>query len=153
VPLPPYAHVPGLTPHPLSDPRGHSYGVHAEIPDAPDPEHWDECPEYLRGIDLFNFGYWWESHEAWEGVWRACGRRGPAADFLKGLIKLAAAGVKHRQGRLDGVRSHARRAAALWRGAPSDNTFGLSVPGLVALADAIALHGWPEQGPYLHPVR
>jgi hypothetical protein len=49
---------------------------------------------YLRGIDLFNFGYWWESHEAWEGLWRACGRRGPAADFLKGLIKLAAAGVK-----------------------------------------------------------
>jgi hypothetical protein len=71
VPLPPYAHVPGLTPHPVSDPRGHSYRIHPAIPDVPDPERWEACREYLRGVDLFNAGYWWESHEAWEGVSRA----------------------------------------------------------------------------------
>mgnify|MGYP001399614021 CR=1 FL=1 len=21
------------------------------------------------GVDLFNYGYWWEAHEAWEGLW------------------------------------------------------------------------------------
>jgi uncharacterized protein len=153
VPLPRYAHVPGRTPHPISDPRGHSYGLHAAIPAAPDPEHWEACREYLRGLDLFNAGYWWESHEAWEGVWRACGRSGPAADFLKGLIKLAAAGVKRRQGQPDGVSSHARRAAALVKSAPTTPFFGLDVPGLIALAESIALRGWPENGPRLHPRR
>ncbi len=42
----------------------------------------------------------------------ACGRPpGPTADVLRGLIKLAAAGVKVREGREPGVRTHARRAA------------------------------------------
>ena len=34
-----------------------------------------------------------KSHVAWESLWMACGRKGAVADFLKGLIKLAAAGV------------------------------------------------------------
>lgn len=46
---------------------------------------------YLRGIDLFNHGFYWESHEAWEAVWISAGRRGSVADFLKALIKVAAA--------------------------------------------------------------
>jgi hypothetical protein len=54
---------------------------------------------YLRGIDLFNHGFYWESHEAWEAVWISAGRRGSVADFLKALIKVAAAGVKAREGR------------------------------------------------------
>ena len=36
------------------------------------------------------------------------------ADFLKGLIALAAAGVKLREGRERGVRQHAARAQALF---------------------------------------
>jgi hypothetical protein len=30
-PLPPYAHVPSRTPHPVSDPRGHSFGLTPEL--------------------------------------------------------------------------------------------------------------------------
>jgi hypothetical protein len=119
-PLPPYAHVPGRTPHPLSDPRGHRYGVEQERPQPPDPERWQECRPYLFGIDLFNHGYYWEAHEEWEGLWHACGRSGRTADFLKGLIKLAAAGVKVREGKPEGVRHHARRAQELFRGTTSD---------------------------------
>jgi hypothetical protein len=63
---------------------------------------------------LFNHGYYWEAHEAWEGVWIAAGRAGVDANFLKGLIKLAAAGVKAREGRVAGVQRHSRRAAALF---------------------------------------
>ena len=55
---------------------------------------WSQSHDYLLGCDLFNHGYYWEAHETWEGLWNACGRSGTTADFLKGLIKLAAAGVK-----------------------------------------------------------
>lgn len=64
----------------------------------------------LFGIDLFHHGYYWEAHEAWEALWVAAGRKGPVAELLKALIKLAAAGVKMRQGLPEGVRSHAERA-------------------------------------------
>ena len=46
-------------------------------------------------------------------LWHAAGRTGATADFLKGLIKLAAAGVKVREGRAAGVRRHAERAVDL----------------------------------------
>ena len=49
----------------------------------------------------------------WEGLWHACRREGVTADFLKALIKLAAGGVKLREGRPEGLRRHAARAAEL----------------------------------------
>jgi hypothetical protein len=62
------------------------------------------------GIDLFNHGFYWEAHEVWEGLWNAAGRRGVIATFLKGLIKLAATGVKWRERRDNEGTSHPRRA-------------------------------------------
>jgi hypothetical protein len=109
VPLPPSAYVPGRTPHP------NQAGRRPESPPPLSPALWQDSRAYLRGLDLFNHGLYWEAHEEWEGLWHAAGRRGTAADFLKGLIKLAAAGVKVREGRADGVVSHARRAADLFR--------------------------------------
>jgi len=94
------------------------------------------------GIDLFNNGYYWESHEQWESVWLAAGRRGRTADFLKGLIKLAASFVKAREGRPIGVTRHARRAGELFRAASTDLTgttfMGLSLPGLEQEAARVA---------------
>jgi hypothetical protein len=142
VPLPPYTYVPGRTPHPISDPAGHSYGKTAEAAAAPvDDSNWSQSTPYLHAVDLFNRGYYWEAHEAWESLWHACGRRGPIADLLKGLIKLAAAGVKVREGRPSGVESHARRAAELFRAAVAEATtirLGLSPARLALEADAIA---------------
>jgi hypothetical protein len=142
VPLPPYGHVPGRTPHPVSDPHGHSSGQAPEYPPAPDPDDWRACRAYLRGLDLFNGGYYWEAHEAWEALWHACGRAGPTADFLKGLIKLAAAGVKVREGRPRGVVHHARAAAALFRrlGAGQDRYLGLRLEELIRRAEDTAEH-------------
>ena len=74
---------------------------------------WAKSPLYLRGIELFNAGYYWEAHEAWESLWHAHGRRGPTADLLQALIKLAAAGVKIRERKPQGARTHATRAAVL----------------------------------------
>jgi uncharacterized protein len=113
-PLPPYSYVTGRFPHPTRDPSGHSFGRPPDEPPPIDPARWRQSRAYLVGCDLFNHGYYWEAHEAWEAVWKACGRRGTAADFLKGLIKLAAAGVKAREGRPEGVKRHAARAVALF---------------------------------------
>jgi hypothetical protein len=114
--LPPYTYVPGgHFSHPLSDRKGHSFGKRQARPESPDPAHWRSCPTYLYAIDLFNLGYYWEAHEAWESLWHACGRVGVTAVFLKGLIKLAAAGVKVREGKPAGVQSHLRRAGELFQ--------------------------------------
>jgi hypothetical protein len=155
--FPPYAYIPGRFPHPTSDPAGHSFGIPPVVPPKLEPERWQESRPYLYGIDLFNGGYYWESHVAWESLWLACGRKGEVADFLKGLIKLAAAGVKALEGRLDGVKSHSRRAAELWRkvihslGAEQEVFLGLRIKDLIGVAETIFQNGWPAQPPILMP--
>ena len=111
--LPPYTYVPGRSPHPLRDPAGHSYGRDAPACSPLAGDDWRGNAEYLHGWRLFQAGCYWEAHETWEGVWNACGRTGVAADFLKGLIKMAAAGVKAYVGSSVGVRRHALRAQEL----------------------------------------
>src|SRR5262245_56995320 len=144
LPLPPYSYVSGQFPHPFSHPEGHRHGAEVGPLTPPEPARWHECRPYLHGLDLFNRGYYWEAHETWESVWHACGRAGQPADFLKGLIRLAAAGVKAREGRPEGVRSHARRAGRLFRelacpGAAAGPRFmGLALAELIAFADALA---------------
>lgn len=93
--FPPYAFLPGRDPHPTRDPRGHSYTTEAETPPPPvDPESWRESEAYLFGVDLYNHGYLWEAHEAWEGLWHVSKHDPVQADFLQGLIQCAAAALK-----------------------------------------------------------
>lgn len=116
-PFPAYAYTPGSgDPHPVRDTRGHSHGVDHPDPPAPDPRRWRDSHDYLRGVDLFNAGYYWEAHEAWEGLWNACGRKGGTALLLQALIALAASALKRRAGSAAGARAHAERAARLLRG-------------------------------------
>lgn len=142
-PFPPYTFVPGRTPHPVRDPAGHLFGQSPELPSPLDPARWQDSRAYLYGIDLFNQGYYWEAHEVWEGLWRAAGRTGPIANFLKGLIKLAAAGVKVRQGQPRGVAGHAAGAANLFRdiaqqlGDEKAVYLGLRLCDLLAFAEQI----------------
>jgi predicted metal-dependent hydrolase len=154
VPLPPYRFVPGRSPHPISDPKGHSYGIKPTPSEPLDPGRWNESWPYILGIDLFNHAYYWEAHEQWESLWHACGRTGATADFLKGLIKLAAAGVKNLEGKAEGVKSHARRAAELWNpaaealGVGQGLFLGLCASDVIQLAARISRDGWPS-GPVL----
>jgi hypothetical protein len=105
--FPPYTYVPGSgTPHPMSDPLGHMHGHTQVTPTALDPQHWHENKTFLYAVDLFNHGYYWEAHEVWESLWHAAGHHGQMADFLKGLIKLAAAGVKQLEKNPAGVSRH-----------------------------------------------
>jgi hypothetical protein len=145
--FPPYSYVPGKFPHPLRDPQGHSFQHSPPAVVLDDPRDGRRCVAFLRGVELFNRGYYWEAHEAWEAVWIAVGRRGREADFLKGLIKLAAAGVKAREGRPEGVARHARRAAELFRSVASDSDdspdfddahWGIQLHDLIRAADELA---------------
>lgn len=105
-PFPPYRFLPfqpGM-PHPRNDPDGHSYGQEDEyLPDF-SPEDWRTCQPYLYGIDLFNHGYWWESHESLEAVWIAAGQETPTGQFIQGLIQVAAAQLKRFIGQERGAR-------------------------------------------------
>jgi hypothetical protein len=143
-PLPPYSYVSGKFPHPTRDTAGHSYGT-AEPPiSISQADQWQDCEPYLRGIDLFNSGYYWEAHENWEAVWHAAGRKGTIAELCKGLIKLAAAGVKAREGRANGVRQHAQRARHLFESVMMQTSseqpryMGLSLPTLIQCAQRLA---------------
>jgi hypothetical protein len=141
-PLPPYTYVSGITPHPTRDPAGHSYGVVHARPEPLATERWRNSRVYLFGIDLFNAGYYWEAHEAWESLWHACGRQGTTAELLQGLIKLAAAGVKAREDRPPGIARHARRAAELFASARGQlahaNYCGLNLDELIDEAGRIS---------------
>jgi predicted metal-dependent hydrolase len=141
--FPPYTFVPGRAPHPVRDPAGHLFGQTPESPPPLESAHWRDSRTYLRGVDLFNHGYYWEAHEVWEGLWRAAGRTGRTAVFLKALIKLAAAGVKVRQGQPRGIASHAAGAAELFRdlahqlGGADAAYLGLRLGDLLAFAEEI----------------
>src|SRR5882757_983674 len=91
--FPSYAYLPGRQPHPVRDPAGHSYrnapvAVAAEASLGSDVFQW--------GIDLFNYGYYWEAHEAWEPLWQGASPGTARRLLFKALILLSAAGVKIR---------------------------------------------------------
>lgn len=96
-PFPSYRFIPGKTPHPTRDPQGHSYNKPREKLPSFNPEDWDSCEIYLYGVDLFNYGYWWEAHETWEVIWIAAGKRTKTGLYIQGLIQIAAAHLKGSQ--------------------------------------------------------
>lgn len=112
-PFPPYRYVPGVQPHPVAHPLGHSYdpaGRHPQPGPLLPPERWAESDDYLYGVDLYNHGYWWEAHEAWEGLWQQTDKRGCQGRFLQGLIQVSAANLKRHVGEQEGMRRLLDRA-------------------------------------------
>jgi uncharacterized protein len=133
-PFPPYRYVPGRTPHPRRHPAGHSYGRPEPRPALVAPEAWATSGAYLAAVDLFNFGYWWECHEAFEALWNGAGRQGEQARFLQGLIQIAAAGLKRVQGPPAGARALARRGMDRLAATPSPY-MGIDVRALLVQAE------------------
>jgi hypothetical protein len=93
-PLPPYAFLPGRDPHPTRDPEGHSFGRREPAATRVAPERWRENEPYLWGVDLYNHGFLWEAHEAWESLWHASKPERVQALFVQALIQCAAAWLK-----------------------------------------------------------
>ena len=99
-PFPPYRFVPGVHPHPTRDPHGHSFDPKPTLDRHPpwDPAEWRTLDDWLYGVDLFNAHYFWEAHEAWEGLWAAVPRDSVAGLLVQGLIQIAAALLKLHMG-------------------------------------------------------
>ena len=106
-PFPAYRFVPGLHPHPVRDPAGHSYEAAPSVgrhgPWSADD--WRALDDWLYGVDLFNHFYFWEAHEAWEGLWAACEPGAAPRLLLQGLIQIAAALLKTHAGAMGGARA------------------------------------------------
>lgn len=141
--MPSYTYVPGAdVPHPIRDPRGHSYARKGRSSKPLVAELWAENRTYLLAIDYFNHGYYWEAHEEWERLWRVSGPDTTVGRFLKGLIKLSAAGVKVRENSIHGVRRHAASAGEVFADvaaeASTDRYCGLQFTMLQFAADRAA---------------
>ena len=67
-PLPASRHVPG---------RG------------PRPEGGSGDDAFRHGVDLFNNGYWWEAHEAWEAVWMGLAPNSAERHGIQAMIQVA----------------------------------------------------------------
>lgn len=139
--LPAYRFVPGLYPHPVRDPNGHSHReVRAQVHPLWRPEEWPSLERYLYGVDLFNRFYFWEAHEVWEALWKSHPPERDPALFIQGLINLSASFLKLHMGALPA--SHKLWASAevrlrRFRGGP---WMGMAVDRLLQEVDD-----------YLHP--
>lgn len=133
-PFPAYRFVPGNTLHPRRHAGGHSFGQPELRLLQVVPDRWEESDEYLYAVDLYNFAYWWESHELWEGLWRAAGRDTVPGNFFKGLIQLAAANLKCALGHSTARTTLLRAGMVRLAGLPS-LYMGLDVAAYLALLD------------------
>ncbi len=91
--FPAYVFVPGENAHPKKA-GGHMEGLGDPVSAPINPQGPEESHDLRFGLDLYNFGYYWESHVFFEALWNAHQREGSVADLLKAFIKLGAAGVK-----------------------------------------------------------
>lgn len=130
--LPPYTYVPGHAPHPASDPAGH-------MRDSGVPDDWTPSDHLRWGKKLFQHGFYWEAHEAWEHLWMELGRTSDEALIVKGLIKLAASAVKCREGNAVGSKRHAVRAVELLGSGSSASMFdSINLPAALESAERFA---------------
>lgn len=158
VELPSYTYIPGADlPHPIRHPEGHSHGRKGRTPKPLSADAWAENRSYLLAIDYFNFGYYWEAHDEWERLWRVSGPDSTVGRFLKGLVKLSAAGVKVREDSIHGVRRHAASAGEVFAdvAAESGSDFycGLELTHLQFAADRAAQLTYKDDYPAGEPIR
>ena len=156
--LPRYTHVPGTgTPHPYRDPRGHSYD-RKPLQAKPLIElRWAENRSYLYGLDLFNLGFYWESHDEWDRLYKVTTPDTLEGRFLKGLVKMAAAGMKVREESIHGVRRHAASAGEVFADIAAesdvDRYCGLDFTMLQFAADRAAQLAYPQELQRGRPLR
>lgn len=142
-PFPSYRYVPGKSPHPRRHPAGHSYGQPEPTAERLRPGEWQQSADYLYGIDLYNFAYWWECHEVFEAFWHAAGRQTEQGRFFQALIQLAAANVKLAQGNVPAMRNLLRHGLARLQCFPQ-SYMGLDVEGLKQALVAVIDHPHPQ---------
>jgi hypothetical protein len=76
-----------------------------DVEEVKPPESWAQSDDYLYGCDLYNHTYWWEAHEAWEGLWQQTNKAGGQGQFLQTLIQAGACHLKIDLAKPEGVSS------------------------------------------------
>lgn len=97
-PFPEYRHVPGVNLE-IQGRFGHSEDP---IIDLPDPGSWRDNTDYLFGVDLFNYAYWYEAHAIWNPLWHRAS--GNYRLFINGLALVSDALLHHHQRNLRELR-------------------------------------------------
>jgi hypothetical protein len=156
--LPRYTHVPGSgTPHPYRDPRGHSFDRKPQPARPLQASRWSENRSYLTGLDLFNLGFYWEAHDEWDRLFKATPPDTLEGRFMKGLIKMAAAGMKVREESIHGVRRHAASAGEVFADIAAESDIdrycGLDFTMLQFAADRAAQLAYPQELQAGRPLR
>ena len=156
--LPDYTFIPGTTtPHPYRDPKGHSYGQKNRVIKPLPADSWADNRNYLLAIDYFNLGFYWEAHDEWDRLWRVSGPDSTVGRFLKGLVKLSAAGMKVREKSIHGVRRHAASAGEVFADVAAETGdeyyCGLELTKLQFAADRAAQLRYRTDYPVGRPLR
>lgn len=157
-PLPDYTFTTGCgLPHPYRDPRGHSHARKNRTPKPLEAPRWAENRPFLMAVDYFNFGYYWESHDGWDRLGRVAVPESLVARFLRGLVKMAAAGLKVREGSVHGVRRHAAAAGEIFADVAAEcgteSYCGLPLTSLQYSADRAAQLNYKHEIPVGKPIR
>jgi len=104
------------------------------------PADWAQSIDYLYGCDLYNHAYWWEAHEAWEGLWQLTDKGGIQGRFLKGLIQASACHLKRFLGHANGVERLRRTSLSYMRAVVDEvdrkSYMGLDLVAFVSRLDA-----------------
>lgn len=144
--FPLYRYVPGHAPHPRRHAAGHAYGQSEPARMRISADRWQESDDYLYGIDLFNFAYWWESHELFEAFWHAAGRETEQGHFFQGLIQLAAANLKLAQGNRPATLNLLRYGIAHLQRVPG-SYMGIDIAGVIQALSACLDDPQPQAPP------
>jgi hypothetical protein len=142
-PFPSYRFIPGKTPHSRRSVNGHSYDQPEPKPRSFPAAQWQTSEDYLYGIDLYNFAYWWEAHEVFEGLWHAVGHNTEQGNFFQALIQLAAANLKHFLGNDTAAQNLTRSGMIRLRNIPP-SYMGIDVACLTATLHAHSMSPDPQ---------
>ena len=81
--------------------------------ESPEKEH---PPEFYKGLDYFNRGFYFESHDAWEEVWAEA--KGKKKIFYQALIMVSVSLYHFENENLEGALSCHRKALNHFRQLP-----------------------------------
>lgn len=106
-----------------------------DFSDLTEPEMSElDWQNFNDGIVLFNSGQYWESHEAWEAIWKRHTKNSRL--FFQGLIQVAAGLHQLKRNIYHGVDKHFRNA--LWKLRPFQPIcLGVDVRKLIELVEQV----------------
>ena len=122
--------VPGRSLHPRHNSNNHCFGLEEPRLVLLPTDQWSQSDDYLYGIDLYNYDYWWECHEVFEGLWNIAGHSSEQGNFFQALIQLAAANLKLFMGSQQAARNLLQRGLVRLERVP-ESYMGVDVTGLI----------------------